>query len=169
LKGLTAIGHRIEVVVTQISRVLNVIGISSIGILMLMITADVIGRFLFDRPIMGTVDIAQYAMVVAVYCSVAYCAVVKGHVSVDLVVSRLPQRVQAAIDSVTHLFSLALFSLVAWGATRELVRSIGREEVSWTINIPTWPFRIVLITGVVMLYLVLLIDLFHMVAKVVKK
>ena len=158
-----------EKVVVKVSKTMNVIGICSLGVLMLLITSDVIGRFFFNRPVSGTVDIAQYSMIIAVYFSVAYCAVVKGHVSVDMLVSRLPERLQNFIELFTGLASMLLFFFVGWGATQQLMRSFSRKEVSWTVDIPTWPFRVALLAGVLMLFLVLLIEIVHTVSKVLKK
>lgn len=155
--------------VVKVSKVMNVIGICSLGVLMLLITSDVIGRFFFNKPISGTVDIAQYSMIIAVYFSVAYCAVAKGHVSVDMLVSKLPGRLQDIIGVFTGLASMALFFFVGWGAVEQLMRSISRNETSWTVNIPTWPFRLALLAGILMLFLVLLIEIVHTLGRVLKK
>jgi TRAP-type C4-dicarboxylate transport system permease small subunit len=158
-----------EKVVVRVSKGMNVIGICSLGILMLLITSDVIGRYFFNRPLSATVDVAQFSMIIAVYFSVAYCAVIKGHVSVDMLVSKLPERFQRVIDLFTGLASLFLFFFVGWGASQQLLRSISRDEVSWTVGIPVWPFRLALLAGVLMLFLVLLIEIFHTISKVLKK
>jgi len=136
---------------------------------MLLVTSDVLGRFLFNRPVLGTAEISLNLMIIAVYCAVAYCALVKGHVGVDLLVSRLPRRGQAITDSVTVFGCLVLLSLIARASAETLVFSWTRREVSAMLDIPAWPFRAVLVIGVVMLCLVLLIDLVHLVTRVVKK
>ena len=116
MRLLKTFAHGMESIITHVSRASNVIGIISVGILMLLITSDVLGRFLFNHPITGTIDISQYVMILAVYCAVAYCAMEEGHVSVNLIVSRFPQRIQAIIDSVTILISLPALSLIVWAS-----------------------------------------------------
>ena len=169
MRWLKTFAHRTESLVTRVSRVSNIIGVIAIAVLMLLVTSDVLGRFLFNRPILGAAEMSLYLMVIAVYCAVAYCALMKGHVAVDLLVSRLPRRGQAITDSVTGLGSLAFFSLIVWASVKALAFSFSRHEVSWLLDIPTWPFRAVLVIGVVMLCLVLLIDFVHLVTRVVKK
>lgn len=169
MRWLKTFAHRTESVVTQVSRVSNVIGIIGVGILMLLITADVLGRFLLNSPIKGAVDVNEYVMIIAVFCSVAYCAVVKGHVKVDMLVSRFPERGQAIIDSFTGIVSLVLLSLIVWSASAKLVHSWTRDEVSLTLAIPAWPFRAVFLIGIIMLCLVILTQFVHQVARVVKK
>jgi len=169
LRLLKTLAHGMESIITHVSRASNVIGIISVGILTLLITSDVLGRFLFNHPITGTIEISQYVMILAVYCSVAYCAMEEGHVSVNLVVSRLPQRIQGIIDFVTILVSLPALSLIVWASAEKLAFSWIRDEASVSLGIPVWPFRGILIFGMVMLCLVLLVKLVHLVASGVKK
>jgi len=169
LRWLAALAKYIESAITKVSGAFNVIGVIAVGVLMLVITSDVLGRFIFNNPITGTVDISQYVMVIAVYLAVSYCALVKGHVSVDLIVAKFSQRGQAIIDSVTGFVSLVLFSLIAWQSVFILSESRNRGEASMTVGIPSWPFRAILLAGIVMLCLVLVVDLVHLVAKAVKK
>ena len=169
MRWLEALAHHTESAVTQVSRAFNVIGVIAIGMLMLIIASDVLGRFLFNNPITGTVDYCEYVMVIAVYLAVSYCALVKGHVSVDLIVAKFSQRGQVIIDSVTGFVSLAFFSLIAWQSVSILFEARNRGEVSMTVGIPSWPFRAILLVGIVMLCLVLLIDLVHLVARIVRK
>jgi len=169
LRWLQASARHAESAVIQVSRVLNVIGVIAVGMLMLLITLHVLGRELFNAPITGITDICEFVMIIAVYCAVAYCAVVRGHISVDLIVSRFSERGQAITDTVTGFGSLAFFSLVAWSATSHVLVSHARGDSSLTWSIVTWPFRIVLLIGIVMLCLVLLVDFVHLVARLVKK
>ena len=169
MNWLKTLVYRTESAVTQVSRALNVIGIIGVATLMLLITSHVLGRYFFNRPITGTVDISQYVMIIAVFGSVAYCAVVRGHVSVDLLVSRFPHKAQAITDLITGLAGLALLSFMVWVSADKLMLSWARGEVSLTIGIPAWPFRTVLLIGIVMFALVLLIHIIRLVASLVKK
>ena len=169
MRWLKTFAHHTESAIIQVSRVFNVIGVIAVVMLMLLITSEVLSRSLFNRPITGITDICEFTMVIAVYGALAYCALVKGHVSVDLVVSKFSERGQAIFDSVTGFGSLAFFSLMAWRAMCHLLEAQARGDASMTWSIETWPFRTVLFIGVVMLCLVLMVDLVHQVAKVVKK
>lgn len=169
LRWLKTLAHRTESLVTRVSRVSNIIGVLAIAVLMLLVTSDVVGRFVFNQPVLGTAEMSMALMILAVYCAVAYCALVKGHVAVDLLFTRLPRRGQAITESVTVLGSLALFSLITWSSVNMLVFSFNRHEVTMMLDMPIWPFRAVLVIGAAMLCLVLLIDLVHQVTKAVKK
>lgn len=167
---LKILGQRIEGVVTQTSKILNILGMICAAMLMLLICGDVLGRKLFNKPITGILSISQFTLVCAVFCSVAYCAILKGHVNVDMVVSRLKGKGQAILNLITGFISLALFFSLTWAATVASVNSWKRAEVSLDqLEIPVWPFRAVLVFGIIMLCLVLLINISHLIAKLMEK
>jgi len=152
-------------ILTQSTRYLNIIGIIAVVVLMLVITTDVIGRFIFNHPLPATIEITQYVMVIAVYGSVAYCAIERGHVSVELFVSMFPPKTQRIIDTVTSLLSLSLFASIVWASAKSLAMSWNRHEVSTTLGLVTWPFRTVMLIGLILLSLVLLVDFIRIITK----
>lgn len=160
---------RAESAVIQISKILNIIGIIGVAALMLLITTDVLGRAFFGKPVTGAIDLSAYIMIVAVYCSVAYCAVKKGHVNIDLIASGYSPRVQIILDTITGFISLVVFSFMVWATTKQLLVSWTRGEKSYLLGTPAWPFRATLMIGIFMLCLVLLIDMIHLVVKVIRK
>jgi len=132
-----------------------VLGLSFIALMMLLMTADVTGRFLFNSPIFGTIEIIEVFLVIAVFASIAYCAMVKGNVAVDLLVRRFPQKGQDVTDIIIDVTSLAFLSVMAWASADRIEFAIKTMERSTTIDIPFWPFRIVSVIGIALLCIVL--------------
>ncbi len=131
------------------------LGLSFIALMMLLMTADVTGRFLFNSPIFGTIEIIEVFLVIAVFASIAYCAMVKGNVAVDLLVRRFPQKGQDVTDIIIDVTSLAFLSVMAWASADRIEFAIKTMERSTTIDIPFWPFRIVSVIGIALLCIVL--------------
>lgn len=147
---------------------LNRIGVSVLIIMMFLIVANVLLRIVY-KPILGTPELVSYGLVVVVCFGLAYTAILRGHVSVDLLVSHLPQRMQAAIDSITSLLSIGVFSVIAWqnavyGWEKWLI-----GERSPVLGFPVIPFRYVVVFGCTVLCLALLLDLCKSLAKVFRK
>ena len=86
----------------------------------------------------------------------------------DVLVSRFSPRARAVIDSITHLFSLGLFSLVIWQSALYASRLAEGHNVSGVLSLPIYPFVIAVAFGSLLFCLVLLIDLLSSLAKVVK-
>ena len=149
--------------------VLHSIGVGVLAVLMVLTASDVTLRYVFNRPIVGSFDLTEYMMAIVVSFGLAYCASSKGHVRVDFVVSHLPPRVQAAIDSITGLLSTVLFSFITWQCfvyTRLLFDS-GLE--STVLLIPRFPFAGLVCLGSAFLTVVLLADFLEFLSRMVRK
>ena len=160
---------RFEKAIALISRILNNIGISFLMLLMLLITADVFLRAFFRRPILGTNELSEFMMIIVVYLAMAYTQHTKSHVSVDLVISRFPQRVQDVVDTCIYLLSLFICSLITWRAFADINRLISINRVSDVLNVPVVPFQTVMAVGFFLFSLVLLLDFIHTLRKAIKK
>ena len=156
-------------VVRPASGALHSVGISVLGLMMLLTAADVTLRYVFDRPIMGSFDLSEYMMAIVVAFGLAYCAVMKGHVKVELVVSRLPQRAQAIIDTITGLLGLGLFSLITWQCFMHMKLLFASGLTSTVLLIPVFPFVAMVGLGSALLTLVLLTDFLDFLSQAVKR
>lgn len=83
-------------------------------IMIFFITAEVIARYVFSSPIGIGYEAVQFMMAFAFAWGIAYTQKHKGHVSVDIIVSRLGARTQAVIDIFVYFISFILLSLISW-------------------------------------------------------
>ena len=88
--------------------------------------------------------------------ALAYTAVMKGHVRVDLLTDRLPQRTQAIIDSFLSLIGCSLMSLITWQIALNMKRIMDTGLLIAQVDIPMWPFAGLLVVGFFVFTLVLL-------------
>lgn len=157
-----------EAVIVFASRFMNNIGAVVLVAMMLMTVADVSMRYLFNHPILGSVEITNYMMVSLAFLGMAWCAVKKGNVKVDVVVEHFSPRVQGIFDSVTCFFSLAIVSLIAGYNFLEARDKMVWYETSDILKVPSYPFLLVLATGSAVLCLVLVINLIQFLRKAVR-
>ena len=155
--------------VCSASGALHGVGVTVLGLMMLLTAADVTLRYAFDRPIMGSYDLTVYMMAIVVAFGLAYCAVMKGHVRVEVIVSRLPQRAQAIIDSITCFISLGLFSLITWQCFVNMKLLYASKLTSSVLLIPVFPFAGVVGIGSACLTLVLLTDFLNFLSQAIRK
>jgi tripartite ATP-independent transporter DctM subunit len=141
-----------------VSRSMNSIGSVVLVAMMSLTTADVIGRYIFNRPLTGANEIAEFLQVVVVYFGVAYTAVQKGHVAVDILFKRLTQRVQTFLISFISLVGAVLFAVIAWESIVQSLVFRAAMRSSPLLEIPIWPFVLVVAFGSGILSLVLLGD-----------
>lgn len=165
---LRRVSHRIERVISLASRAAGGVGASAIVVMMFLTTGDVLLRYLFDRPIAGAFELNEYLMAICVSMTLAYCAIIKGHVRVDLMVSLFSQRVQSVIRSIVTLLGLGLFSVITWQSAIQagIIRLSG--TFSTVLHLPVFPFVWVLFVGSALISLVFLCDLCESVAQAVE-
>jgi TRAP-type C4-dicarboxylate transport system permease small subunit len=131
-----------------VERWLNGVGAAALAAMMLLVTANVVARYLFNRPILGTLEITEFLMVWAVYLSLSYTQFLKAHINIGLVTSLLPERRALACDLVTYLIGCAFFSLIVWQGTLMTLESYEMEEVTFgTIELLEWPVKMLVPFG----------------------
>lgn len=120
--------------------------------------ADIVLR-LFRHPILGTYEVAGFLGAVVASFAMAQTTIERGHVAVQVVVTRFSDRVQEVIYLITHLLSLLLFALLAWECIRygNDLRTSG--EVSMTLQLPFFPVLYGIALSAAIVCLVLLIDI----------
>jgi TRAP-type C4-dicarboxylate transport system permease small subunit len=123
-----------------------VAGVAVLG-MMAMTAADVFMRYVFNAPLGSTVDVTQMAMVVAVFFALAHCGWTGGHVVVDVVAGVLPRVLLRPIAVATDLVGTALMLGIAWQSVVAAVDYAETGEVSFTIQVPLYPFLAVVAAG----------------------
>ena len=158
----------LDKVLMPVTRVVNSVGSGILLAMVLLMGVNVILRYLFARPIKGSVELEEFMLVVLVFLGVSYTAVRKGHVRIDFVVSRFPEPVQAVINSITSLLSLALCSLIVWRSAIWAQHNWGHNTTSVILRVPLFPFMYVVVFGSALLCLVLLAEFLQSLAQVVR-
>ena len=166
---------RLEKFANSFSNWLNwVAGVGLVGMLALAV-ADILGIKLaqagvpFFRPIPGGIEVLAFLGVVVTGFAIAYTQVLRGHIKVEFVVMRLPQRVQGAIAAFVCLLGLTLFVLLGWQSL-EYGLSLQRVgTVSMTQGIPFYPFVYAITFCCIPICLLLLVEFLRSVLKVVRK
>ena len=105
-------GHFVRRSISSLSRVLNLVGVSTLMIVMILTVADVSLRYLVNQPIAGTFELTEFLLVILASFGFAYTALQNGHVTVDLVIERFSPKIQAVIDTITCLISIGVFLTV---------------------------------------------------------
>ena len=155
--------------VHAISSALNAVGAGVLVLLVFLTSADVLMRYLLNRPIKGTFELTELMMVITVFFALGYTESRKSHIGVELLVERLSQRTQAVIDSFTSLLSLGVISIIIWQGALSVHDSFLSGEFSALLKIPLFYFKALVPLGALVLNLEILINLIDSLRKVVNK
>ena len=129
-------------------------------LMMVHVTIDVTGRYLFNRPLEGTTEIvAAYYMVLVAYCPWAFIASRDSHIVAGIFQRVGSPRFDFWLDVAVKAFTALCVAVFAyqtfWAALRQT--RAGEVWIAGTMYLPVWPSRWVLpVSGLFMaLYLVL--------------
>ena len=141
------------------------------GMFLLMMfvgASDVLGRFLFNSPIRGTMEISEILMGGIVLLSWAYTQRRKGHVTVDLFIGQYPPRLRAVLTFLMLFLSLVLFVVITEQSTGLAIKYWQQHRVNPILKIPTAPFHFFVPIGGLLLSIEFIIQLLRLIP-VIKK
>ena len=154
--------------INQVSRVAGVVAIVFLLVMMLFTVTDVILRYFFNAPIFGTYEMVELLLIVAGTWAMAACQIERRHITVGLLVERLPHRYQVVIRSIALFLSLGLYAIITWqmidyGLTIQAAGGVTPIE-----RIPLAPSIYATAACTLLMCFVLLVSLFKLVKGVRK-
>lgn len=154
--------------IESVSHAINVVAMAVLLAMVLLTVADVVGRYFFNRPVTGTTELTELMVVVVGFLGLAWCAVKGAHLTVDLLMSRLPPKFGAIVDIFTYSAGLVLCVIIAW---RNFIEGINVERLGYTtalIELPEFPFYWVIGFGFALLCVVMAAQLVQKITKAAK-
>ena len=135
--------------------------------LLVLVTVNVIMRYFFDS-IQGTYDYVGLITAIAVSLAVAYTAYERGHIEIEILMERLPERVQNSVGSVMMFISMAFFAIASWQCVEVGNSMKEANETTMAVYIQLYPFLYILAFGLALTALAFLIHTVKLVSKAVK-
>ena len=161
--------HSAKTAIGWVSWTFNVAAGAILVVMMGLTTADVLGRYIFNRPISGATEYTEYLMLGLGIWGFAWCAINGKHIMVTLLISRLSQKTQEIFYSFNYFVLLVLSFLIAYQNIEEAlsIQQLGtRSEVT---KIPEFYFYYVVAIGFIVLSLALITLLIEALLKLVRR
>jgi TRAP-type C4-dicarboxylate transport system permease small subunit len=113
--------------------------------LMMMLTVvNIIGRNFFGSPLSGTTEICSFMLLLIIALGIGAAAFERRHIKVDLIMDRLPKKVQLNIDIVMLILTFIYLGLMTWAAARQ---GLLPTRYTAAIGIPDTPFKWIFAIG----------------------
>jgi TRAP-type C4-dicarboxylate transport system permease small subunit len=132
--------ERLETALTLLSTII-------LFVLMFYVTAEVLMRYLFNRPLPGHLELTQLLIAPAVFLALSWVQARRGHVGMDLLHEKLSPRGRAAADCLTLALALATFLVITWFSAQSTWTAWEVQDVTPTANITTWWSRSAVAVG----------------------
>jgi TRAP-type C4-dicarboxylate transport system permease small subunit len=109
--------------------------------LALLSVASIIGRALSGfglGPIPGDFELVEAGTALAVFCSLPWCYLVRGHAVVDLFWNGFSPALQRTLESGSALLMLLVWVLLTWRLGVGMLDYRASGEVGFILQMPTW-------------------------------
>jgi len=150
---------KVNKIINTITRVLLAVSAAVLTMMMFLTAVDVVMRYVFRLPIPGAFELAEYMMAFIIPFAIAYCAVQKGHVSVELFFKRLPKFLQNSTQFVVSLLTLVFAAIMTWQNFLYIGETYRDQLASSVLLIPVYPFIIPVAIGLGIYALAILLQI----------
>lgn len=133
--------------------------------MLVLVVANVIGRYMFNAPITGAFEITESLLVVIIMLGLALTQYYDGHIRVTILTRRMPKRWARLAKIATLFLGAVFFAWCAYASWKFALESYSFKEQEWgTITFPLYPFKFVVFLGVVLLAVQFFLDTINEIA-----
>jgi TRAP-type transport system small permease protein len=122
----------------RVSQCIYVVAAVLLSLFFLMTVTNVVARYVFNAPILVGDEIAFYLFAYFAILGVYYAYGAKTHISVDLITSKLSERLQARLRVATAIFEQIVWVIILWQGSFVTYDLITRTHIlhPYTLAIP---------------------------------
>lgn len=106
--------------------------------LTLLVTASILGRWLFAKAVPGDYELMQLGCAVGVAAFLPWCQLRGGHVIVDFFTARARPRLRAVLDALGAVLLAGCSTLIAWRMVDGARGLAEAGETTTVLAVPTW-------------------------------
>jgi TRAP-type C4-dicarboxylate transport system permease small subunit len=137
-----------------------VLGIASSAILLVMMLltfADVVARYLLNKPIRGAFEVTELMLMVVIFAGLPLVSHADEHVTMDFIDRALPAGARRMLIRAVHLFCAAIMFFLTWQVWIKAGRIASYGDTTDVLRISVGPFvyfmdAMIALTGLVHLY-----------------
>lgn len=133
---------KIDNAVKPLEDIANLIAATAIFLLMLLGTAQIVLRSVFNSPIAGYIDLVELSMAGMAFLGAAYCQRVGAHIRMEILVGHLRGRALWAFEVIGTLVALFVIGVLIWYSWDHFLRSYQLGDTTIDAEYPVWPSKL---------------------------
>ena len=121
--------------------------------MMWLVDANVLGRKIFNQPVISSVEISQALLVACVFLAMPFAQARGAHLRVTLITGLAPRRLGEMLFGISALAGCALFGVLTYSSYHFALRAwiIGEEVWGASLRFPLWPVKGIIPLGAALL------------------
>ena len=145
----------------KFTKMFGVLAAFSILLIMIMVSADVFFRYVFNAPIIGAMEFSLMLMIAVIYLGLGYTEISNRHIVIDLFYKKLNIKYQHIISKINCIILLIISSILFWHSFADFLYSYEINEIlPGMASFPKYPSKLCLSLGVLIYIFVILSKLF---------
>ena len=111
---------------------------------------DVIGRYIFNSPIIGALELTEFSMAIVIFLGLVLLTSQEGHVTVDLIDNFVPDKIKPIQKIIINLINLAVMVVISWQLWIKAEDAAGYGDRTEYLMMPLSPliFFMSIMTGI---------------------
>lgn len=125
------------------TKILHIVSSGWVLILACIICVDVIGRAVFNHPLLGTAEIVKNSVVAITFLQVPLAIMIGAMLRTTIILDSAGPKIRSAIEILACLLGVIFFVALAVGSFEPLIDAwkIGEYEGEGALRVPTYPVR----------------------------
>lgn len=119
---------------------LKAIAVFGLCAMSVLTVVDATGRYLFNHPIIGSVELVELLMVTVIFSSIPLMTRSRGHITVDSFSHFFSTKAQLLQDHLASTISLVVSAFLAWVTLHKAQTTANYGDITAMLSIPLAPF-----------------------------
>lgn len=120
----------------------NMLAAFAIFALMLLGSAQIILRSVFNSPVAGYIDLVELSMASMAFLGAAYCQRLGAHIRMEILIGRFHGRTLWAFEIFGTLVGLFIIAVLIWYGWGHFLRSYQLGDSTIDAEYPVWPSKL---------------------------
>lgn len=142
----------------QVNAIASVSGTVFVLAMVLLITANIIGRKL-GYPVAGAVGLAGFMLGAVVFLGLSHCEETESHVRVEFLLHHLSPKGRLSLLIFDYVVALLVFGAILWAVGINTLRSwYIKETLIGVILLPEYPVKTIILLGCGLMFIQLILN-----------
>lgn len=116
----------------QISNIELYIACLAMMLLTLLVTVNVVSRYLFNAPFIFADEISTYLFLAIIFFGLEYAWIKREHIRIEFIIRHLPAQIESYLGGFLHILWLGFCALLLAGTVNMVISSYQRNVHAYT-------------------------------------
>ncbi len=126
--------------------------------MMALTFADVVGRYIFNSPITGALELTEFSMAIVIFLGLTLLSTDEGHVTVDLFDNFIPARIKVIQTIIVNIASAIIMGVISWQLWVKAAETADYGDTTQFLRMPLAPliYFMAIMTGIASVVMILI-------------